>query len=172
MTIQSVYDFLNKREIATLQEKNPGLIDNALKLKNNVEYIHPENLAIVEENKRVILPDQLRLMAFNAAHQVLHLGKDTFILAVSKDYWWPSLKEDVEHLVRSCIKFQAVKVPWHNKPKTGFYPNRTERFQFLHIDIVGALDLASTGHKYVLTLKDRGTGFVVTAPVPVKKADN
>ena len=166
-------DLLNKREIAILQEKNPGLIDNALKLRNTVEYIPPENLAVVVEEgyRRIVLPTPLRLRAFNLAHQVLHLGIDKSIQAVSKDYWWPTLKKDVEHWVRSCVYCQAVKVSRHNKPKIGFYPDKTERFQFLHIDLVGPLDIASVGHKYILTIKDRGTGFLVTTPVPDKKAE-
>ena len=87
-----VPDSLNKTVIPTLQQMNPGVIYTVLKLKNDVEYIHPENLAVVaeEDNKRVILPDHLWLMAFNAANQVLHLGIYKSILAVTKDYWWTS----------------------------------------------------------------------------------
>ena len=44
-------DSLNKTVIATLQQKNPGVIDTTLKLKNDVEYIHPENLAVFAEEE-------------------------------------------------------------------------------------------------------------------------
>ena len=58
-------------------------------MKKTVEYLPPENLAVVvdENNKRVILPESLRLSAFNVAHNRLHLGIDKTIEAIAKDYY-------------------------------------------------------------------------------------
>ena len=80
------------------------------------------------------------------------------------------LTKDVEYWVRTCIECQAIKVTRYNRPKFGFYPNQTERFQFIHIDLIGPMDMSSNDNKYVLTLKYRGTGFLVTAPIPGKKS--
>ena len=35
---------------------NPGVIYTVLKLKNDVEYIHPENLAVVAEEDNLTRP--------------------------------------------------------------------------------------------------------------------
>ena len=136
------------------------------------KFIQPDNLAVVREegNNRIILPNKLRLTAFNIAHQSLHLGIDKSTIAVTKDFWWPTLRKDVEYWVRTCIECQAVKVTRYNRPKLGFYPNQTERFQFIHVDLIGPMEVSSNDNKYVLTLKDRGTGYLVTAPIPDKKA--
>ena len=64
-----------------------------------------------------------------------------------------------------------MKVAKLKKPKIEFYPNKTKRFQFLHIDLVGPLDVASVNHNYVLTIKARWTDFLVTTPVPDKNVD-
>ena len=40
---------------------------------------------------------------------------------VAQDYWWSTLKEDVEHWTRSCVECQAVKVTGYNKPKIVFF---------------------------------------------------
>ena len=91
---------------------------------------------------------------------------------VAQDYWShrPTLKEDVKHWTRSCVECQAVKITRHNKPKIGFFPQRTERFQFVHIDTDGPMDVASENNKYILTMKGRGTCFYVTVRMPNKRA--
>ena len=163
---------LNREVIATLQCKEPGLVDTACNMKKTVEYLQPENLAVVteENHKRVILPETLRLTAFNLAHDRLHLGIDKTIEAIAKDYYWPTLIKDVTHWVKSCVVCQATKVTRYNRPKIGFFPDNTERFQFVHIDLVGPLNEVSWNNKFILTAKDRATGFLVTMPITDKKA--
>ena len=51
-----------------------------------------------------------------------------------------------------------------------FFYQRTERFQFVHIDTVGPMDVTSENNKYVLTIKDWGTCFLVTVPIQNKRA--
>ena len=54
--------------------------------------------------------------------------------------------------------------------KSGFFPDNTERFQFVHIDLVGPLNEVLWNNKFILTAKDRATGFLVTMPITDKKA--
>ena len=163
---------IDKKAIATLQAKEKGLIEAICNMDKEIEYVKPENLAVIidEGNKRVILPETLRLTVFNLIHDRLHLGIDKTIEAISKDYYWPTLKKDVTDWVQSCVVCQATKVTRHNRPKIGFFPDNTERFQFVHIDLVGPLNEASCNNKFILTAKDRATGFLVTMPIPDKKA--
>ena len=163
---------VDKSSIALLQQSEPDLIETARTLKKEVEFSKPENVAEIVEvgNKRIILPDRLRLQAFNAAHQVLHLGIEKTIDAVAKDFWWPTLKCDVTKWVKTCVQCQAVKVIRHNRPKVGFFPEKTPRLNFVHMDLIGPMNVVSNDCKYILTMKDRGTGFLVTTPIPNKKA--
>ena len=105
-------DFLNKGDISLFQSREPELIRKAEESKLRVEFLQPENLAVVVEggNQRIILPDPLRLTAFNNAHQILHLGIDKSILAVAKYFWWPTVSNDVEYWTRSCIECQVLTV--------------------------------------------------------------
>ena len=163
---------IDRNSVALLQQSEPDLIETAQTLKKAIEFSKPENVAEIVEvgNKRTILPESLRLPAFNAAHQVLHLGIEKSIDAVAKDFWWPTLKADVTHWVKTCLQCQAIKVIRHNRPKIGFFPEATTRFNFVHIDLIGPMNVVSNNCRYVLTMKDRGTGFLVTAPIPDKKA--
>ena len=112
-------NIIDKKAIAILQSKESGLMEEVLKKDKIVEYLQPENLAVVKEvgNKRDILPENLRLTAFNLAHDRLHLGIDKTIEAIAKDFYWPNLTKDVTHWVKSCDVCQATKVNRHNRPK-------------------------------------------------------
>ena len=166
-------EYLNRTEIARLQKEEPELISIAIRLKKEVDYLQPEKLAVIKEgnDKRIILPTPLRLTAFEVAHGYLHLGKERSILNTAKEFWWPTLSKDVEYWVKTCVDCQATKVFRHNRPKIGLYPNNSDRFQFVHVDLMGPMSVVSENKKYILTVKDRGTGYLVTAPITDKKAE-
>ena len=163
---------VSRSSVALLQRSEPDLIETARKINKEVIFSNPDNVAGVAEvgNNRIILPEQLRLSAFNAAHQTLHLGIEKTIEAVTKDFWWPTLKKGVTFWTRTCMDCQAIKIVRHNRPNIGFYPEKTKRLNFIHIDLVGPMSEVSNNCRYILTMKDRGTGFLVTAPIPNKKA--
>ena len=163
---------IDRNSVALLQQSEPDLIETAQTLKKVVEFSKPENIAEIVEvgNKRAILPESLRLQAFTAAHQVLHLGVEKSIDAVAKDFWWPTLRADVTRWVKTCFQCQAVKVIRHNRPKIGFFPETTTRLSFVHMDLIGPMNVVSNNCRYVLTIKDRGTGFLVATPIPDKRA--
>ena len=108
------------------------------------------------------------MMVFNAAHQTLYLDIDKTMDVVAKYFWWPSLIQDVRYCVKTCVECQAVKIIRHNWPN--FFSNQTRRFQFVHIDLVGLMDLASNNNRYILTMKDRRRSYLVTAQIPDKRA--
>ena len=164
---------LNKKEIAKLQSNEPDLIQAAYEHKKDVRFLKPENLAVIVEDdqQRIILPFVLRLSAYELAHSYLHLGKEKSVLATAKDYWWPTLRKDVEYYVQTCSTCQATRTTRHNRPKLGFYPENIERFQFVHVDLVGPIEKDSGTFNYILTMRDRSTGFLATAPIVDKKAE-
>ena len=163
---------IDRNSVALLQRQEQDLIETARQMKKEVKFNDLDNVAEIVEvgNHRIILPEPLRLPAFNAAHRTLHLGVEKTIDAVAKDFWWPTLKTDVTFWTKSCIDCQAIKVIRHNRPKIGFFPEKTQRLNFVHIDLIGPMDVVSNNCRYVLTIKDRGTGFLVAAPIPDKKA--
>ena len=158
--------------IAELQTESPETIDSAEMYKKTVEYVGPEKMAVINEdgNRRVIVPESLRLSVFDSIHERFHLGIDKTIEKVAQNYWWPELNRDVSHWVRSCVTCQTTKVKRHNKPSIGFFPRETQRFQFVHLDLMGPLNVESGVFQYILTAKDRASGFLVTVPLVNKKA--
>ena len=110
----------------------PDLIEHARHLKKNVQFAVPENMAFLVEDEIncIILPEPLRLTAYNAAHNRLHLGIEKSIEAIARTFWWPKLRDDVSHWVSHCTTCQQTKVTRHNRPNIGFFPNNTNVFNF------------------------------------------
>jgi hypothetical protein len=48
-----------------------------------------------------------------------HYGKQTTKVAVGKRLYWPKMKQDVKHFVRTCVKCQSTKSIY--KKKYGLY---------------------------------------------------
>ena len=65
---------------------------------------------------------------------------------------------------RSCKGCQTAKISRHNKPVFGKFDKPTERFDHIHIDIVGPLPYAD-GFRYLLTCVDRFTRWPEAIPL-------
>ena len=65
---------------------------------------------------------------------------------------------------RSCKGCQTAKISRHNKPVFGKFDEPTERFDHIHIDIVGPL-LYADDFRYLLTCVDRFTCWPEAIPL-------
>ena len=96
-------------------------------------------------------------------HDPLHTGlENTFEITNNLHSWKNSGGHpQVGETLPQVTKYHAATA----KP----YINtlRTPRLVTVHIDLIGPLN-TSTGFRYILTMRDRVTGFIVTAPLTDK----
>jgi len=71
-----------------------------------------------------------------------HWGENTIHVELSKRFYWPKMKEDVEHYVHTCMKCQGTKSV--HKKKYGLYkplPIPNDPFESISMDFVSCLPL-------------------------------
>lgn len=118
---------------------------------------------------RPILPESLRAVAFHVLHDTIHQGMAKSTELISSHYFWPKMSADIEEWVRACPKCQSCKIQRHNRQRLCNYPTVTERFHTLHMDLVGPLP-RSNRFTYILTIRDRQTGFTLAVPLTRKSS--
>ena len=119
---------------------------------------------------RPIVPTKLRIPIFHKFHSTAHLGADKTCELVSAHYYWPEMVKDITLWCRACGKCQSCKISRHNRASLVNYPGNNERLQVLHLDVVTLTP--SDGNRYVLTMRDRGTGLICAAPLRDKTAES
>ena len=111
---------------------------------------------------RPYVPPELRSQVMTGLH-FDHLGIKSTTKRVAEDFYWPSLKGDVENFVKNCNTCSKVKAN-KKQANTGKFEVPDKRFSHVLVDIVGPLP-ESYGYKYLLTAICRTTRFLHAWPL-------
>ena len=66
-------------------------------------------------------------------------------------------------------QISKLKISRHNQQALQNYPRNIIRLDTVHIDLVGPLN-TSLGFRYILTMRDSSSGFLVTTPLTGKSS--
>jgi transposase InsO family protein len=135
--------------------------------------IETESRSLFYED-RLYVPAELRprlLRSFHSHVLNFHQGASAMYANMKRQFYWPKLKDNIRNFVAMCDICSVVKKGRHEA--TGIIQRyyATEPFQILHMDLVGELPCTVRGNKYVLTLMDRFSHFVIAVPIPDKTAN-
>ncbi|MGL5769628.1 MAG: DDE-type integrase/transposase/recombinase [Plesiomonas shigelloides] len=78
---------------------------------------------------------------------------------------WIGINKDVREWARTCLQCQRVKVHRYTRSALHRFPTSEDRFQHVHVDLVGPLP-PSSGFTYLLTAVDRFTRWPEAIPLP------
>ncbi|GFT74820.1 integrase catalytic domain-containing protein [Nephila pilipes] len=111
---------------------------------------------VSREKVRPYVPEELRFEVFRSLHNLSYLGIRATKRLIQDRFIWRSMLKDITKWTRCCIAGQRSKVQRHTvSPIQPFAPT-VERFQHIHIDLVGPFPL-SDGFTFLLTYSDRYT---------------
>lgn len=122
---------------------------------------------------RPFVPSTLRDATFHHFHHLSHPGTKATIRLVKSRYFWPDMDRDIRNWVKTCTECQQSKVHRHTRSALQEFGLPSNRFEVVHIDIVGPLppvaahgQLYPSTSRYLLTMIDRASRWLEAAPMP------
>lgn len=147
-------------EIATIED------NTSLKLKKVLLPGLTTEIFCDEKNSKLrpFVPRELRTTVFKSLHSLSHPGIKATQKLIAERFVWPSMNKDIQAWTRNCIQCQKTKIQKHTKSPLQSFALPSERFDKVHIDIVGPLPV-SCGQRYLLTCIDRFTRWTEAIPM-------
>ena len=113
---------------------------------------------------RPYVTEKIRKQVFLNLHSFGHPSHRATKPLINTRFVWHGMNIDIAKWCRSCKGCQTAKISRHNKPVFGKFDEPTERFDHIHIDIVGPLPYAD-GFRYLLNCVDRFTRWPEAIPL-------
>jgi len=114
---------------------------------------------------RPYLPEKYRKLAFDQIHNIGHPGTRATIKLMTSRFIWKDMRKNIRDFNRNCQACQKAKVNRHTKPPPVSFKAPDERFQTIHVDIVGPFPRSKEGYKYLLTVICRFNKWVEAYPL-------
>lgn len=83
---------------------------------------------------------------------------------IAKRFFWPGMNSDIGKWAKTCIECQKTKVSRHVISEYTDFQG-ADRFEHIHVDIIGPLPISEDGYRYCVTVIDRGTRWVEAFPI-------
>ena len=139
--------------------------------------LHYENpfLESGESNvKPLVVPKSLRRHFLYAHHNAPltggHRGRDATLAALRSRHYWPGMVRDTSRWVKKCVACAKRKTP---QPHQGLMHIRLYQkpWETIGIDLIGPFpETRVTKYKYVMTVVDFFTHYLVVVPIQNKSA--
>ena len=133
----------------------------AVKIKAKNFLVHKHELfRRTIKGLRYVPKKESRMGIMRGLHdEVGHWDFGTTYRMISDRFWWPSMRKEVAHFVRSCDICQKTNAPEQGRPY-GKMPV-SGLFHTWSIDFAGPLPVTSTGSKYILIAVEHLSGWPV-----------
>lgn len=119
---------------------------------------------------RPFVPPSSRHAVFDYFHSLAHTGFKRTLRVIADRFVWNNVRRDVHAWCKECEMCQKNKITRHTRPGEKQFNLPSDRFETVHIDIVGPLSpststLFPTPQTYLLTMMDRSTRWMEATPM-------
>ena len=140
------------------------MIDQYKANKVNVECIEGLWCEVSMGTPRVIIPEEIQTALVGFVHRLAHTGMNRTWNLIRSKYFWKGMHKKVKEIVKECPDCQQNKTSRKiSRPPINFPVS--DRFQHVHIDLVGPMGMSSEGNTYMLTMLDRHTRWLEAVPM-------
>ncbi|CAP37226.2 Protein CBG20137 [Caenorhabditis briggsae] len=142
-------------------EEKDGIV--YMKKKNNLSILLPND-------KTITLP--IIKQYHQSAHLGAHLGSEKTIANISRRFQWKNLTDDVKGFIKRCEACQRRKTNSHQETREplGQLELLERPWERLHADICGPFPITANGNRYIFTIKDDFTKYVMAFPIEKQDA--
>ncbi|GFU04182.1 integrase catalytic domain-containing protein [Trichonephila clavipes] len=119
---------------------------------------------VSREKVRPYVPEEPHFVVFRSLHNLSHPGIRATKRLIQESFVWPSMLKYIAKWTRCCIPCQRSKVQRHTVSPIQPFASTVERFQHVHIDLVGPFP-PSDGFPFLLTCIGRFTRWPEVIPV-------
>lgn len=137
------------------------------------DFLYHTDRILGEKVKQLVVPKDRRKQILNLAHSSLwggHLRKKKTADRIRYSFYWPGVKSDVDRFCENCssCQLQAKRKPFDDVPITPV-SRPAEPFAVINVDLIGPMEPASHGYKYVLCAVDQCTRW--PEAIPLRRVD-
>jgi len=130
----------------------------------------PSDDAVLDrvDGSQIVVPRSRVDEVIATYHHGMFGGHFDPLAAISRGWWWPTRREDVERMRHSCVQCQAfAAVP--TRGEAAFTGADAAPLATVSIDLA-AMPTSSSGMKFILVMIDACTGAIEAAALPNKAA--
>ena len=114
---------------------------------------------------RPLVPLEHRRTVFEAVHGLAHPGFRASRRMVTSRFVWPGCSADVAKWCRDCVGWARGKVTQQETTAVEPIPLPADKFEHVHVDLVGPLPVSAEGHTHLLTIVDQCSRWPEVIPM-------
>lgn len=155
-----------QRNDKILQEliNNPESTDLNLKKLTIPNADEPLYCDVSRNRVRPFIPNSIQKLIFTKFHNQSHPSRRSTVKMIAQRFVWKDMRKSIAKWSKECLDCQKSKINKHTTSPIGKINMPEQRFQHIHMDIVGPLP-TSHDYRYILTIIDRFSRWPEAIPI-------